>query len=106
MQGVRGSNPLSSTLGLDEHGRAQQLAVTSSASDRAIALTWQMAPWRSIGPGQPGQGLVAVAGQQQALEVVAEATALGQARPQGVELLGVVLQRAGCGRARAAGQSS
>jgi hypothetical protein len=50
MQGVRGSNPLSSTLGLDEHGRAQHLAVTSSASDRAIALTWQMAPWRSMMP--------------------------------------------------------
>ena len=48
MQGVRGSNPLSSTLGLDEHGRAQHLAVTSSASDRAIALTWQLAPRRSM----------------------------------------------------------
>jgi hypothetical protein len=43
-----------------------------------------------LGPGQPGQGLVAVAGQQQALQVVAEAAALGQAREQGVEPLGVL----------------
>jgi hypothetical protein len=53
MQGVRGSNPLSSTLGLDEHGRAQHLAVTSSASDRAIALTWQLAPRRPMMPRKP-----------------------------------------------------
>ena len=32
-----------------------------------------------FGAGQPGQGLVAVAGQQQALQVVAQAAALGQA---------------------------
>jgi hypothetical protein len=31
-------------LRLDEHGRARHLALTSSASDRAIALTWQMGP--------------------------------------------------------------
>jgi hypothetical protein len=37
-------------LGLDEHVRAQHLAVTSSASDRAIALTWQLAPRRSMMP--------------------------------------------------------
>jgi hypothetical protein len=53
MQGVRGSNPLSSTLGLDEHGRAQHLAVIPLASDRAIALTWQMGPRRSMMPRKP-----------------------------------------------------
>jgi hypothetical protein len=57
-----------------------------------------------LGPGQPGQRLVAIAGQQQALEIFAEATALGQARPQSIELLGVGLQRARRGRARAAGR--
>jgi hypothetical protein len=32
-------------LGLDEHMGAQHPALTSSASDRAIALTWPMALW-------------------------------------------------------------
>jgi hypothetical protein len=50
-----------------------------------------------LGAGQPGQGLVAVAWQQQALQVVAEAAALGQAREEQVEPLGVGLQRARCG---------
>jgi hypothetical protein len=36
-------------LGLDEQVRAQQCA-DLSASDRAIALTWQMAPRRSMMP--------------------------------------------------------
>ena len=36
-------------LGLDDHGRAQHCA-DSSASDRAIALTWQLAPRRSMMP--------------------------------------------------------
>jgi hypothetical protein len=31
-------------FGRDEHVRAQHPALTSSASDRAIALTWPMAP--------------------------------------------------------------
>jgi hypothetical protein len=56
-----------------------------------------------FGAGQPGQGLVAVAGQQQALQVVTEPAALGQAREQGVKPLGVVLERAGRGWARTAG---
>jgi len=56
-----------------------------------------------FGAGQPGQGLVAVPGQQQALQVVTEPAALGQAREQGVKPLGVVLQRAGRGWARTAG---
>ena len=62
-----------------------------------------LGPADRLGPGQPGQGLVAIAGQQQPLQVVTEATALGQAREQGVEPLGVVLQRARRGRARSAG---
>ena len=60
MQGVRGTNPLSPDLGLDEHGRAQHLAVTSSASDRAIALTWQMAP-RAVDDAQEAQAVDDVA---------------------------------------------
>jgi hypothetical protein len=32
-----------------------------------------------LGPGQPGQGFVAIAGQQQALQVVTEPAALGHA---------------------------
>jgi hypothetical protein len=59
-----------------------------------------------LGVGQPGQGLVAVAGQQQAMQVVAEAAALGQAREQGVEPLGVGLQRARRGAGKLGGQSS
>ena len=55
-----------------------------------------------LGIGQPGQRLVPVAGRQQALEVVAQAAALRQARKQRVEVLGVVLQRAGSGWAGAA----
>jgi hypothetical protein len=43
-----------------------------------------------FGAGQAGQGLVAVAGQQQALQVGAQAAALGQPGEQGVELGGVV----------------
>ena len=50
-----------------------------------------------LGPGQPGQRLIAIAGQQQALQVVAEAAALGQAGEQEVEPLRVGLQRAGRG---------
>src|SRR5512133_2006056 len=50
-----------------------------------------------LGAGQGGQGLVAIPGQQQALQVAAQAAALGQAREQRVEPLGVVLQGAGCG---------
>src|SRR4029453_15046514 len=49
-----------------------------------------LGPADRLGPGQPSQGLVAVAGQQQPLQVVTQATALGQAREQGVEPLGVV----------------
>jgi pimeloyl-ACP methyl ester carboxylesterase len=56
-----------------------------------------------LGAGQSGQGLVAVSWQQQALQVVPQAAALRQAREQGVELAGVVLQRAGCGWTWAAG---
>src|SRR5215207_8932756 len=56
-----------------------------------------------LGPGQPGQGLVAIPWQQQALQIVTQAAALGQAREQGVEALGVVLKWTGRGRARTAG---
>ena len=65
-----------------------------------------LGPGDRLGPGQPGQGLVAIPRQQQPLQVVTQAAALGQAREQGVEPLGVVLQRAGRGRARTAGCSS
>jgi hypothetical protein len=40
-------------LGLDEHMGAQQPALTSSASDRAIALTWPMAH-RAVDAAQEG----------------------------------------------------
>jgi hypothetical protein len=56
-----------------------------------------------FGAGEPGQGLVAVPRQEQALQVVAEAAALGQAREQGVELLSVVLKWTGGRRAGTAG---
>jgi hypothetical protein len=49
-----------------------------------------------FGAGQRGQGLVAVAGQQQALQTGTEAAALRQRAEQGVELGGVVLEWAGC----------
>jgi hypothetical protein len=52
-----------------------------------------------LGASQRGQGLVALARQQQALQIGAEAAALGQGAKQGVELGGVVLQQARCGRA-------
>ena len=55
-----------------------------------------------LGTGQPGQGLVAITREQQALQVVAEAAALGQAAKQAIKLGGVVLQRAGRGRTRTA----
>ena len=45
-----------------------------------------LGPGDRLGPGQPGQGLVAVPGQQQALQVVTEPTALGHACQQRVEL--------------------
>jgi hypothetical protein len=50
-----------------------------------------------LGTGQPGQGLVPIPWQQQALQIVTEATALGQAREQSVEPLGVGLERPGAG---------
>src|SRR4029453_5369582 len=56
-----------------------------------------------LSTGQPGQGLVAILWQQQPLEVLTEPAALGQAREQGVEPLGVVLQRARRWRTRTAG---
>jgi hypothetical protein len=49
--------------------------------------------------GQAGQGLVAVSRQQQSLEVGADAAALRKPGEQRVEVGGVVLQRARCGRA-------
>jgi hypothetical protein len=55
-----------------------------------------------LGIGQGGQGLVAIAGQQQALQVAAQTTTLGHARQQRVKPLGVILQRARCGWAGAA----
>jgi hypothetical protein len=50
-----------------------------------------------LGTGERGHGLVAVAGQQQPLQVGAQAAALREPGEQGVELGGVVLQRAGGG---------
>jgi hypothetical protein len=35
-----------------------------------------------LGPGQPGQRLVAISWQQQAPQIVTQATALGQTREQ------------------------
>jgi hypothetical protein len=52
-----------------------------------------------LGVGQSGQGLVAVAWRQQALQVVTEPAALGHACEQRVEPGGVALQRARRGRA-------
>jgi hypothetical protein len=52
-----------------------------------------------LGPGQPGQRLVAIPWQQQPLEVITEAAALGQAAKQGVKRCGVGLQWARCRRA-------
>src|SRR5512132_3721643 len=63
-----------------------------------------LGPGDRLGPGQPGQGLVAVAGQQQALEVVTEPTALGHACQQRVELGGVALQWARRGLAQTTGR--
>jgi hypothetical protein len=40
-------------LGVDERVRAQHPALTSSASDRAIALAWQVAPGRSMLRSKP-----------------------------------------------------
>jgi hypothetical protein len=37
-----------------------------------------------LGPGQPGQRLVAITRQQQALQIVTQATPLRQAREQGI----------------------
>ena len=48
-------------------------------------------------PAERGHGLVAVAGQQQPLQVGAQAAALREPGEQGVELGGVVLQRARSG---------
>jgi hypothetical protein len=50
-----------------------------------------------LGADQRGHGLVAVAGQQQPLQVGAQAAALRQPGEQPVKLGGVVLQRAGGG---------
>ena len=50
-----------------------------------------------FGAGQTGQRLVAIAGQQQALQVGAQAAALRQRAQQRVELGGVGLQGAGGG---------
>jgi hypothetical protein len=56
-----------------------------------------------LGAGQPGQGLVAIPWQQQALQVVAETAALRQAPKQRIKPGSVVLQRAGGRRARTSG---
>src|SRR5215218_2297030 len=55
-----------------------------------------------LGAGQPGQGLVAIPREQQALQVVTEAAALGQAAKQAIKRGGVVLQRARRGWTRTA----
>src|SRR5215204_2312155 len=68
--------------------------VAGSASSNSRRCTDQR-----LGAGQRGQGRVAVAGQQQALQVGAQAAALRQRAKQRVELGGVVLQGAGGGRA-------
>jgi hypothetical protein len=58
-----------------------------------------------LGARQRGQRLVAVARQQQALQIGAQAAALRQPGEQGIEPGGVVLQRAGSGWAgKALGQ--
>jgi len=50
-----------------------------------------------LGAGQRSERLVAVTREQQALQVGAEAMALGEPGGQGVELGGVGLEGAGCG---------
>ena len=62
-----------------------------------------LGPGDRLGPGQPGQGLVAIARQQQAVQIVTQTAALSQAREQDVEPLRIGLQRAGRGWARTAG---
>jgi hypothetical protein len=52
-----------------------------------------------LGAGRPSQRLGAIAGQQQTVQVVAEAAPLRQAANQQVELGGVVLERIRRGRA-------
>ena len=56
-----------------------------------------LGPDDRFGAGQGGQGLAALAWQQQHLQIGTQATALGEPGKQGVELGGVVLQGAGCG---------
>ena len=51
-----------------------------------------------LGPRQPGQRLVALARQEQPVQIVAEGATLGQAREAVVELPDVGLQRDRCGR--------
>jgi hypothetical protein len=62
-----------------------------------------LGPDDRLGVGRGSQGLVTVSWQQQALRVVPQAAALRQAGKQRVEPSRVVLQRAGCGWAGAAG---
>ena len=62
-----------------------------------------LGPGHRLSAGQPGQGLVAIPWQQQPLQLVTQAAALGQAREQDVQALGVVLKWTGRGRARTAG---
>jgi hypothetical protein len=59
-------------------------------------------PDHRLRPGQRRQGLVPVAGQQEALQVGPEGAALGQRPEAGVEAAGVGLQRPGGLRARLA----
>jgi hypothetical protein len=76
-------------------------ARSTSPSCRWGRRCWCWAPLIGSAPASPVR-VFAVARQQQSLQVVTEAAALGQAGEQHVELLGVGLQRAGCGRTRAA----
>jgi hypothetical protein len=63
-----------------------------------------LGPSDRLGPGQPGQGLVPIAWQQQALQVVTQAAALGHACQQRVELGGLALQWARRGLAQTTGR--
>jgi hypothetical protein len=98
------SPPRVGTARIMAWGRVVDL-LEDSESNHCGRWTHDAALHHRRGGGQPGQCLVAIAWQQQALKVAAEAAALGQARGQGVEPLGVVLQRAGRRRARTAGCS-
>ena len=116
---MRGGGAVLAVAGVvdDQHARimggggrvlAQQLhppvvdrSWSQADSDRNHCSRWTSRCWAPMigsAPASPVSVLLRSRGSSRPLQVVTEAAALGQAREQGVELLGVVLQ---AGRARA-----